>query len=525
MKSKALAAITAVLLSTAIGVTFAAPSYAGTIPHSQDKTAMSPAAAAGSTPAYAGRLCEGWAGDGVPGELDPCSLAPYTTHNFQNEYFNSYWSMPPDQDTAPTGAWANCTNYVAFVESTVYRVSAPKPALPVNATDWATGAKNDGFTVNQTPTVGSVAQWYANDNNGVIGTDGHVAIVEQVGPDDSYIVVSQDNWHTDTDYYGWATILNAPDTPGAEPWPDNFIHFYGRGQGAAVTLSYSQPDGLIQSTGNLYWTADQTVQGRTTAVVYRASKTNQPGQEQILYQELSLPTSRADFKAITYANVAGTWYGYFVANYANYPSQHESQIKRVPLTGGAAVVLATSPAAIGNRDLVTDGSSLYWADADGIRKMAITGGTVQTLVSGQTFAHLGLDGPVLYYSSGNSILTVPTSGGASTTVVSAPSSITAIYPSTAYGVLWSEADGSVNGFDGEIYYQLQPAVAGVSVTSVSVAGNNIVWADCFPQWCQVDGEVNGSVVSVATSGTPVDAQGDAGAWYWGDSGGLEKFAP
>jgi N-acetylmuramoyl-L-alanine amidase len=69
-------------------------------------------------------------------------------------------------------------------------VPAPNPALPVNATDWAKSAPKDGFTVNQTPTVGSVAQWYAGDNNNVIGKDGHVAIVEQVGPDDSYIVVS-----------------------------------------------------------------------------------------------------------------------------------------------------------------------------------------------------------------------------------------------------------------------------------------------------------------------------------------------
>ena len=60
---------------------------------------------------------------------------------------------------------------------------------------------------------------------------------------------------------------------------------------------------------------------------------------------------------------------------------------------------------------------------------------------------------------------------------------------------------------------------------MSVAGNYILWAECFPEWCQVRGEDNGSVVSVATSGLPVDAQGDAGAWYWGDSGGLEKFAP
>ena len=133
MKSKALTAFTALLLGAAMGVTFAAPSYAGTIPHGQNKTATAPAAAAGSTAAaYAGPLCEGW-GNPVAGQLDPCSVAPYTTHNFQNQYTTSYWGMPPDQDTAPSGAWANCTNYVAFVESTVYGVPAPNPALPVNA--------------------------------------------------------------------------------------------------------------------------------------------------------------------------------------------------------------------------------------------------------------------------------------------------------------------------------------------------------------------------------------------------------
>src|SRR5580658_5557605 len=216
VRSRALAGLSALLLSAAIGVTLAAPSYAGTTPDP-----------------YAGPLCEDWVTP-VAGQLDPCSLAPYTTHNFQAEYTTSYWGMPPDQNTAPGGAWADCTNYVAFVESTVYGVPAPKPALPVKAADWKNGAQADGFTVNQTPTVGSVAQWYSNDNDGVIGADGHVAIVEQVGPNDSYIVISQDNWHTDTDYYGWAKILNESATPGAEPWPDNFIHFRSGGQGAAA---------------------------------------------------------------------------------------------------------------------------------------------------------------------------------------------------------------------------------------------------------------------------------------------------
>jgi surface antigen len=513
-------------------------------PHATFATTATVATATVSTTAasptsYAGPLCEGWAGNPGASQPDPCSVTPYTTHNFENNWTNSYWNNPAVEETAPNGVGANCTNYAAYVESTVYGVPAPKPVGLGNATDWAANAQKDGFTVNHTPTVGSVAQWYANDNSPVIGDIGHVGIVEAVGPNDSYIVISQDNWHTDTSYYGWMKIWNAPDAPNTEPWPDNFIHFRSGGPGAAATLSYSHPNRPLQSTGNLYWTAAQTVQvvaaartvqgtaaqavqGTSEAVVYRAAKTNQPGQERVLYEEASSPLSPVNFQAITYANVGGSWYGYFVANY---PLQHESVIKRVPLAGGAAVMLAISPAAIGTRDLVTDGSSLYWADAGGIRKMAINGGTVQTLASGGASAHLGLDGSLLYYSSGNDILYVPTSGGASTTVVAAPSAITALYPpSTANGLLWGEANGSVTSLSGDIYFDFQAPAAGVSVTSVSVAGNNIAWADCFPGWCRIHGVDNGSVVSVGTSGTPVDAQGDGGALFWGDPGGLEKFA-
>jgi surface antigen len=473
----------------------------------------------------AGPLCEGWSA---------CSVAPYTTRNFQNEYRKSYWGMPPDQDTAPGGAWANCTNYVAFVEATDYGVPTPKHALPVNATDWVTGAQENGFTVDQTPTVGSVAQWYAA-SSGPIGSDGHVAIVEAVGPDDSYIVISQDNWHSDTDYYGWALILAG--TPGqGEPWPDTFIHFPGAG--LPTTLSYTQPVHLVQSTGNLYWTADQTVGGTSQADVWRASKDNVPGQERALYQESVPASSPVDFAAITYADASGTWYGYFVANH---PLQLESQIMRVPLAGGTAVLLATSPAYIGNRDLATDGSFLYWADASGIRKMAIAGGTAQTLVSCGTCDYLGLDGPELYYSSSDYIRRVPTSGGASAVVVTATSAVTAMDPPTASdaNVDFAEANGSVSLFPGPrgSGYQLQAPSAGVSVTSVSVAGNYVLWGECSADlakaapgltagpWqapCTVVGYDNGNFVGLATSGPPVDVQGDGGAWYWGDYR-LEKY--
>jgi surface antigen len=459
----------------------------------------------------AGPLCEGFSA---------CSSAPYSTHNYKSEMSTLWWP-----GTGSSGT--ECTNYAAWVESSVYGVSTPNYVLG-DANNWATAAKQHGVTVNDTPTVGSVAQWYANDPD--IGSDGHVAIVEEVGPNDSYIVISQDNWSSDgPDKYGWALI--SADAPNqGEPWPDNFIHFHTTK--APPTLSDTQPARLIQSTGNLYWTANQTLDGSSQADVFRASKDNEPGQEQLLYQESAPATSGSvAFDAITYANVGGTWYGYFVANYRvsagpGEPVQNESQIKRVPLTGGSAIVLATSPAIIGNRDLVTDGSFLYWADADGIRRMTIAGGPVQTLVSGTTFAHLGLDGPLLYYSSANSILHVPTSGGASTTVVSGASTITAIYPPSATNtnVYWGEANGSVSLFPGpyDSAYQLQAPSAGVSVTSVSLADNYILWGQCLAAACKVEGYDNGNIVSAPTTRPPVDLQGDASAWYWGDSD-LEKY--
>jgi hypothetical protein len=58
--------------------------------------------------------------------------------------------------------------------------------------------------------------------------------------------------------------------------------------------------------------------------------------------------------------------------------------------------------------------------------------------------------------------------------------------------------------------------------SVSAAGNYILWGEWMPEGYWVDGYSNCNIVSVPSSGPPVDVQGDAGAWYWGGSD-LEKF--
>ena len=104
----------------------------------------------------------------------------------------------------------NCTLYVA------YRLQSAGLTLTwsANAYDWATDAAANGAVVNQTPSVGSVAQW----NNG------HVAYVDAVTA--HYIVITSDNYQP----YGVATMpggfTDSFDISRLSPaMPDNFIHF------------------------------------------------------------------------------------------------------------------------------------------------------------------------------------------------------------------------------------------------------------------------------------------------------------
>jgi surface antigen len=58
-----------------------------------------------------------------------------------------------------------------------------------------------------------------------MGGYGHVAVVEAIGPDNSYIDVSQSGMGDSQDGYDWERIY--PDQASWEPWPTAFIHFSG----------------------------------------------------------------------------------------------------------------------------------------------------------------------------------------------------------------------------------------------------------------------------------------------------------
>ncbi len=105
----------------------------------------------------------------------------------------AYWRMSPGDQ---------CTNYAAFVESTVYHVAAPSYLLG-NGGQWAYLAAAHGVLVNHTPSVGAVAEWDGGTFG--MGSLGHVGVVEAVGPQDSYIVISQQHMGG-LNGYNWTLI-------------------------------------------------------------------------------------------------------------------------------------------------------------------------------------------------------------------------------------------------------------------------------------------------------------------------------
>jgi len=173
-------------------------------------------------------LCQGYAG---------CSTGSYSSHNYAAHSYTSYWSMTAGDE---------CTNYAAYVESAIYDVATPNYLLG-NADEWPGNARAHGVTVNSTPSVGAVAEWGAYAPG--LGSMGHVAIVEAVGPSDSWIDISQQHIDSYTDGYNWTRIYAG--SSDWQSWPDNFIHFPSR---LAVHLHTAV--GLIPNDGNSGYVLD-----------------------------------------------------------------------------------------------------------------------------------------------------------------------------------------------------------------------------------------------------------------------------
>lgn len=149
-------------------------------------------------------ICAGYAG---------CAARHHSDHAYPRHAGASYWRMTAGNE---------CTNYVAYVEARVFRARRPRYLLG-NAGQWAATAAAHGVVVNHVPSVGAVAEWSGGAPG--MGPEGHVAVVEKVGPHDRYILISQQHIGSDPNGYDWTRINAGFPSADWQEWPNHFLHF------------------------------------------------------------------------------------------------------------------------------------------------------------------------------------------------------------------------------------------------------------------------------------------------------------
>ena len=124
-----------------------------------------------------------------------CMGNGYTTHGYDKKYTSSYWRAI---------AGHNCTNYVGYMLT--QNGDSGLNVRMGDGADWDDSTNSlDLGDINDTPSIGSIAQW--NSGN-------HVAYVESAGS--NWIIVSEDNYANGP--FQWRLITQSGD------WPDNFLH-------------------------------------------------------------------------------------------------------------------------------------------------------------------------------------------------------------------------------------------------------------------------------------------------------------
>ena len=298
------------------------------------------------------------------------------------------------------------------------------------------------------------------------------------------------------------------------------------GAPASELVSYRSPDGLILSTGNLYFTYHDAA----TASVWRAAQTAVPGQEILLYSE---PGAR--FGDIVFAEVGGAFFGYLFCDAGG----GTASIKRVPLTGGAATVIATvTDVDIENshRNLVTDGINLYWQDAESVRKVLIGGGAVTVLdpaTPNTPTAGLAIQGGNLIYASVADIRYVPLTGAttppSARTIVTASQRVVALHSVLEF-VYWGQEDGTIRVVTGgsQEVIASNPGYLATSITTSTRGGVYAqAWTLCNNVSCLLHFDVPSGEDSLYTIGSNAlgVAIAPSGNVFWGDSGGIHQHVP
>jgi hypothetical protein len=171
-------------------------------------------------------------------------------------------------------------------------------------------------------------------------------------------------------------------------------------------------DGTRYSTGNLVGVDAGEPYGHST--ITRQTGDGVPAQ--VLHSVSH--EGRIAFGALARVWADNGWFLYFVVDDRR---GHGSHIARIPQDGGEAVVLRRTPGFVGGRPLVSDGTSLYWADERGIHALSVDGvGRTRTLAAETGVHSLWLAGPHVYFTTERTLRRVPVAGGVSTLIPSVP---------------------------------------------------------------------------------------------------------
>jgi hypothetical protein len=262
-------------------------------------------------------------------------------------------------------------------------------------------------------------------------------------------------------------------------------------------ITWEQADRLDTSGDDLFWTATRRFRsGVTLATVHRAHG----DAVTVVYRELG----------VSFGDVAD---GRFVV--VNDYLRGVSRIKRFDQGG----TLATSERLIGRRDLLTDGTALYWADEAGVHTVAVGGGAVRTLARSAAVRFVALDGDRLYFAAGNVVRSVGTGGGPVRTEVVGQETVTAL--AVQRGELyWSELGAGIRQRGGFF----RSAVPGRVVTELSVAATRVLWVDCSAAGsdCLVRAYAGGGISGFEAGAGAHDVQDDGVRVVYAGPGGVTR---
>jgi hypothetical protein len=300
--------------------------------------------------------------------------------------------------------------------------------------------------------------------------------------------------------------------------------------GTTITLSSVVPKGVLvdDDLSSVYFTGRES-SIPSNAAMWRVSKFGYAA-AQIIHREATSPGS-VSFGNLAHRTINGTGWIYFVVNFDD-GTGPRSQIKR--LNGNVqgtsdvpATVVVDVPHSIGQGELATDETSIYWGDTEGVHKAPLAGGAMTTLTTIRVPAvQLRLDGTSAYFTDYLAIWRVSKSGGEPVVKVMAPHQVSAFDVDSAHHLFyWGEALGAIRSRDidhGPTVTYEPSDVDMHPVSSLGFDGSRIVWIECASSTSCAVKIRSGGVTSALPTHRPHHLQWDATGAYWGDSYGVRK---